>query len=152
MRIYIISALLLVLLAVLIFEIFDLDTSRSITIILFWICSPLLGLGCFFSFLICTHSVGILGRGISLSEGLYLHTEQHKHRIKAVLRGSKSSSYEGYKKYLQNYDGKISWKAVTLMTQTEVWGYIQMGFRVKLPELEVDVTYWGFNLVVGFVV
>jgi hypothetical protein len=30
-----------------------------------------------------TQSVGILGRGISLSQGRYLHTEQHKHRINA---------------------------------------------------------------------
>jgi hypothetical protein len=28
-----------------------------------------------------TQSVGLLGRGISPSEGRYLHTEQHKHRI-----------------------------------------------------------------------
>jgi hypothetical protein len=28
-------------------------------------------------------SVGFLGRGISLSQGLYLYTEQHKHRINA---------------------------------------------------------------------
>jgi hypothetical protein len=30
-----------------------------------------------------TQSVGLLGRGISLSQGLYLHTIQHKHRINA---------------------------------------------------------------------
>jgi hypothetical protein len=41
----------------------------------------LLGLGRVFSFLIYTQSVGLLGRGISPSQGLYLHTEQHKHRI-----------------------------------------------------------------------
>jgi hypothetical protein len=35
----------------------------------------------FFSFLIDTQSVGLLGRGISPSQGRYLHTEQHKHRI-----------------------------------------------------------------------
>jgi hypothetical protein len=40
-------------------------------------------LGCFFSFLIYTKSVGILGRAISPSQGLHLHTEQHKHRINA---------------------------------------------------------------------
>jgi hypothetical protein len=31
----------------------------------------------------CTQSVGPLGRGISRSQGLYLHTGQHKHRISA---------------------------------------------------------------------
>jgi hypothetical protein len=35
-------------------------------------------LAVFFSFLIYTQSVGLLGRGISRSQGLYLHTEQHK--------------------------------------------------------------------------
>jgi hypothetical protein len=30
-----------------------------------------------------TQSVGLLGRGISPSQGRYLHTEQHKHRINA---------------------------------------------------------------------
>jgi hypothetical protein len=39
--------------------------------------------GCFFSFLICTQSVGLLGWGISSSQGSYPHTEQHKHRINA---------------------------------------------------------------------
>jgi hypothetical protein len=32
---------------------------------------------------IFTQSVELLGRGISLSQGLYLHTGQHKHRINA---------------------------------------------------------------------
>jgi hypothetical protein len=40
-------------------------------------------LGRFFSFLIYTQSVGPLGRGISPSQGRYLHTEQHKHGINA---------------------------------------------------------------------
>jgi hypothetical protein len=43
--------------------------------------TALVDLDRFFSFLICTHSVGLLGRGISPSQGRYLHTEQHKHRI-----------------------------------------------------------------------
>jgi hypothetical protein len=42
----------------------------------------LLDLGRFFSFLIHTQSVGLLGRGISPSQGRYLHTEEHKHRKK----------------------------------------------------------------------
>jgi hypothetical protein len=48
-----------------------------------WFHSPLLDLGSFFSFSIYTQSVGLLGQGISLSQGRYLHTGQHKHRIKA---------------------------------------------------------------------
>jgi hypothetical protein len=35
----------------------------------------------FSSFLIYTQSVGLLGRGISLSQGRHLQTEQHKRRI-----------------------------------------------------------------------
>jgi hypothetical protein len=37
-------------------------------------------LGRFFSFLVTTQSVGLLGRGISPSQGRYLHTQQHKHK------------------------------------------------------------------------
>jgi hypothetical protein len=43
----------------------------------------LLNLGRFFSVLIHTQSVRLLERGISPSQGRYLHKEQHKHRINA---------------------------------------------------------------------
>jgi hypothetical protein len=44
--------------------------------------TALLGLDRFFSFVIFfTQTVGLLGRGISPSQGRYLDTEQHKHRI-----------------------------------------------------------------------
>jgi hypothetical protein len=46
-------------------------------------CTALVDIGRFFSFLIYTQSVGLLGRGISRSQGFYLHTEQHNHRINA---------------------------------------------------------------------
>jgi hypothetical protein len=42
-------------------------------------------LGHFLTFLVYTQSVGVLGRGISPSQGRYLHTEQHEHRINAHL-------------------------------------------------------------------
>jgi hypothetical protein len=48
-----------------------------------WLYSPLLDLGRFFSFLIYTQSVGLLGRGISQPSGHYLHTGQHRHGINA---------------------------------------------------------------------
>jgi hypothetical protein len=49
-----------------------------------WLYSLLLGSGLFFSFvIISTQSVGLLGRVISLSQGHYLQTGQHKHRINA---------------------------------------------------------------------
>jgi hypothetical protein len=53
------------------------------TYVYLWLYSPCGPWPLFFSFLIYTHSVGFLGRGISPSQGRYLHTEQHKHRINA---------------------------------------------------------------------
>jgi hypothetical protein len=50
-------------------------------VLLLWLYSTLLDLGRFFSLLVYTQSVGLLGRGISASQGRYLRTEQHKHRI-----------------------------------------------------------------------
>jgi hypothetical protein len=43
------------------------------------------GLGRFFSSLIHTQPVWLLGRGINHSKGRYLHTEQHKHIIYAHI-------------------------------------------------------------------
>jgi hypothetical protein len=37
--------------------------------------------GCFFFILVILQTVGLLGRVISLSQGRYLNTGQHKHRI-----------------------------------------------------------------------
>jgi hypothetical protein len=52
-----------------------------------------LGFGRFFSFLILyTKSVGLLGRGISPSQGRYLHIEQHKHSINAHNKDIHASS------------------------------------------------------------
>jgi hypothetical protein len=42
-------------------------------------CTALVHVGHFFTFLFYTQSVGLLGRGISPSQGRYPHTEQHKH-------------------------------------------------------------------------
>jgi hypothetical protein len=47
-----------------------------------WLYSPW-GPWPLFSFLIYTQSVGLLGRGMRPSQGRYLYTEQHKHRINA---------------------------------------------------------------------
>jgi hypothetical protein len=46
-------------------------------------CTALVDLGRFFSFLLYTPSLGLLGWRISPSQGRYLHTRQHKHRINA---------------------------------------------------------------------
>jgi hypothetical protein len=49
-----------------------------------WLYNPLLGPDLFFSFVIFfTQTVGLLGRVISPSQGRYLYTGQHKHRINA---------------------------------------------------------------------
>jgi hypothetical protein len=52
---------------------------RKRTSIYPWLYSPLLDLGGFFSLLIYTQLVGLLGLGISPSKGRYLHTEGNKH-------------------------------------------------------------------------
>jgi hypothetical protein len=46
-----------------------------------WLYSPPWALASAFSFMIILQTVGLLGRVISLSQGLYLNTGQHKHRI-----------------------------------------------------------------------
>jgi hypothetical protein len=51
----------------------------SIYPLLYSSCGPLP----LFSFLIYTQQVGLLGCGIGSSQGYYLHTVQHKHRINA---------------------------------------------------------------------
>jgi hypothetical protein len=56
--------------------------SYGVAIYLFMALQPL-DLGSFFSFLIYTQPVALLGRGISPSQGRYLHTGQQKHRINA---------------------------------------------------------------------
>jgi hypothetical protein len=50
-----------------------------------WLCSPCIGHLPLLQFLnsIYVQSVGLLGQGISQSQGRYLHTEQNKHRINA---------------------------------------------------------------------
>jgi hypothetical protein len=50
--------------------------------------TALVDLDRFFRFLIYTQPVGLLGREISPSQDRYLHTEQHKHRIKACRHKS----------------------------------------------------------------
>jgi hypothetical protein len=50
---------------------------------LLWLCRSLFGLGRFSVSWSYAQAAGLLGRGISPSQGLYLHTEQHKNRINA---------------------------------------------------------------------
>jgi hypothetical protein len=55
------------------------------------------------SFLILRQSVGLLGRGISPSQGRFLHTEQHKHRINAHRHpclGWESKRSSGWRQFM----------------------------------------------------
>jgi hypothetical protein len=63
---------------------YQLKKSRVLSIYIYVYGSTALGdLGRFFSLFIHTQSVGLLGKGISLSQGRYLHTEQQRHRLNA---------------------------------------------------------------------
>jgi hypothetical protein len=64
-------------------EILNWPPQKRISFIHQWLYSPLLGSGLFFSFVIFTLTAGLLERVISASQGRYLHTRQHKHRINA---------------------------------------------------------------------
>jgi hypothetical protein len=57
--------------------------NKIIWVIYQWLYSPLLGPGLFFSFVIFFYTERLLGRVVSSSQGRYLHTEQHEHRINA---------------------------------------------------------------------
>jgi hypothetical protein len=59
---------------------------------------PFVDLGRFFSFLIYTQSIGLLGRRTSPSQGRYLHSEQYKHRINADRHASSG---------IRNYDPSV---------------------------------------------
>jgi hypothetical protein len=56
------------------------DESQYI-LLLHWLYRPLGPRPLFFSFMIILQRVGLLGRVISSSQGLYVNTGQHKHRI-----------------------------------------------------------------------
>jgi hypothetical protein len=60
----------------------SLDSVENLLLLLFhWLYSPLGPWPLFFSFMFILQTVGLLGRVISPSQGLYLNTGQHKHRI-----------------------------------------------------------------------
>jgi hypothetical protein len=56
-------------------------TTNAISIFFHWLYSPLGPWPLLFSLMIILQTVGLLGRVISSSHGLYLNTGQHKHRI-----------------------------------------------------------------------
>jgi hypothetical protein len=79
--------------------------------------TALVDFGCFFSFLIYTQSVRLIGQGISLSQGRYLHTEQHKHRINThrhpCLKWNLNprSRYSSRQRWFMPYTAQPLWSA-----------------------------------------
>jgi hypothetical protein len=61
--------------------IFGGELHHILTIFFHWLYSPLGLWPLMFSFMIILQTVGLLGRVITSSQGLYLNTGQHKHRI-----------------------------------------------------------------------
>jgi hypothetical protein len=62
-----------------------------------WLFQSIQGPGLLFSFVIFfTQMVGLVGRVISSSQGLYLYTRQHKHRINAYTHQT-SMPWTGFK-------------------------------------------------------
>jgi hypothetical protein len=57
-----------------------------------WLYSPIGPWLLFFSFMIILQTVGLLGRVISPSQGFYLNTGQHKHRINTYTHQTSMSS------------------------------------------------------------
>jgi hypothetical protein len=97
----------------------------------------LLDLGRFYRFLILYTVVGLVGRGISPSQGLYLHTEKHKHRINRLhalgwirshdssVRGSEDSSC-----LRRRFHRDQLWFIATLLNfffNSGLWGYWHCG-------------------------
>jgi hypothetical protein len=68
----------------------------SLSLIFSMALQPFVGIGRVFSYLIYIQSVGLLGRVISPSQGLYLYTEQHKHSINAYTNIHTSSRFRTY--------------------------------------------------------
>jgi hypothetical protein len=60
-----------------------------------WLYTPLRPWPLLFSFMTILQTVGLLGRVISLSQGLYLNTGQHKHRINTYTHQT-SMPYVGF--------------------------------------------------------
>jgi hypothetical protein len=70
-----------------------LSSTNTLNIYLYMAIQPFVGPWLFFSFLIL-HTVGRApGRGISPSQGRYLHTEQNKHRINAHKHSNPRSQF-----------------------------------------------------------
>jgi hypothetical protein len=79
-----------------------------------------------------TQSVGLLGRGISLSQGRYLHAQQHKHRINAykhqcLKRDSnpRSQCMSGRRQFMSQ-TARPLWPATALLS-TEIIGMSPLG-------------------------
>jgi hypothetical protein len=77
----------------------------------------LLDLGRFFGFLIF-YTVGLLGWGISPSQGSYLHTDQHKHRINAYKHPDSNARSQPFQRAKTD---EASSRAATVIGQCYAW-------------------------------
>jgi hypothetical protein len=84
--------------------------------------SPLFGPGLHFtSVIFFTQTVGLLGWVISPSQGRYLHTEQHKHRINAHTDIHALSG-------IRNHDPRVQASEDTFMSPTEFFTFSEFIF------------------------
>jgi hypothetical protein len=88
--------------------------------LLLWLYSPLFGFAAFSVSWSYAQSVGLLGRGISPSQGRYLHTEQHQHRINAhntdihALGGIRTQSQRSSeRRQFMPYTARLLWSALS---------------------------------------
>jgi hypothetical protein len=101
-----------------------------ISILFHWLYSPLGPWPLIFSFMIILQTVGLLGRVISSSKGLYLNTGQHKHmnqaseRAKTVHALDSSANVTGH-----NYHCRITFSNNSFCNEANYSSRITLGPR-----------------------
>jgi hypothetical protein len=90
---------------------------------------PFVGPWPLFSLLIYTQSVGLIGRGISPSQGRYLDTEQHKHTINAHRRpcfewdANPRSQCSSKRRLFMPYTSRPLWPAFLDKGYVKLWRF-----------------------------
>jgi hypothetical protein len=72
-----------------------------------------------------TQSVGLLGRGISPSQGLYLYTEQHKHKINTHNTGIHASSG------IRTHDPILYWNTSYASMEIRIQAVVFISFVIR---------------------
>jgi hypothetical protein len=102
-----------------------------------WLYSTLGPWPLLFSFMIILQTAGLLGRVISSSQGLYLNTGHHKHRINTYTHQT-SMPCVGYEPTIPASEGAKTVHA--LDSAATVTGHLQLYYRTKMtafPSLSV---------------